>query len=131
MIKQVIVMRTDLGMNTGKMCAQAAHAAMLFILDESYDEDNNNRFTNEECEWLFPKVATEGWQFGEMKKIVLSVSSLEELNFLCKNASKAGLKVFKVHDKILATITCAAIGPADDVKIDQITGKLPILRSSN
>lgn len=32
-IKQVIVMRTDLSMRKGKMCAQAAHASMAFLTE--------------------------------------------------------------------------------------------------
>ena len=32
-VKQVIAVRDDLGMNRGKIAAQAAHASMLFLLD--------------------------------------------------------------------------------------------------
>ena len=34
MIKQVIVIRKNLNMRKGKMCAQAAHASMKVIIDD-------------------------------------------------------------------------------------------------
>ena len=42
--KQVIVMRTDLGMRKGKMIAQGAHAAMAVILDMKSTIDTVDNF---------------------------------------------------------------------------------------
>ncbi len=128
MIKQVILMRTDIGMNTGKMCAQAAHASMLFILDATYHVPECKNYNDKELEWMFGKTDIKDWKYGGMTKIVLAVSSLMELNDVCFKAEEAGLKVFTVHDKILDKITCAAIGPDEDCKIDNVTGSLFLLR---
>ena len=37
-VKQIIVIRKDLKMRKGKMCAQAAHASMKVLLDRTFQE---------------------------------------------------------------------------------------------
>lgn len=97
-MKQVILMRTDLGMSVGKMCAQAAHAVRI------------------------PKSPV----------VVLKVSSEEELKDFIQRAQLNGLGAHQVcdagHTEVPpGTMTCGCIGPADDKKIDKITGALPLL----
>jgi hypothetical protein len=48
-VKQVIAVRDDLGMNRGKIAAQAAHASMLFLLDGLRDRRS---WTAAESLWL-------------------------------------------------------------------------------
>ena len=55
-VKQLIIIRKDLGMNKGKLAAQAAHASMGALL-KAFEEDKNGRELNYENypdvkEWL-------------------------------------------------------------------------------
>lgn len=112
-MKQVILLRKDLKMPFGKACAQASHASVHAVLGSD---------KRKVSEWL-----DEGG-----KKVVLGVDSLEELREYHKKALKAKLVASMVKDAGLTffkkpTITCLAIGPDKDEKIDAITGKLKIL----
>lgn len=115
-IKQVIVVRKDLGMRKGKLAAQVAHASMQFILADS------NR-SPEEQEWLN----------GLFTKVVVSVNSEEELEQLIYQGREVGIKVFDIIDSGKtefngkATLTCAAFGPAKADELDPITGKLTLI----
>ncbi len=119
-MKQVIVIRKDLKMRRGKECAQAAHAAMAFLLSEGFDR--NDRHGDDANRWIH-----EG-----QTKICVSVDSLEELMTLHEQARKAGLRSHYITDagrtefNGVATITCLAIGPDWDKEVDAITGKLKL-----
>lgn len=111
--KQVILVRTDLKMSKGKLGAQIAHASVEATLKS---EDT--------------KVKT--WQKKGMKKIILKVSSLEDLFNYKKLAEDKKLKTALIKDAGKTefkepTITCLAIGPDDEEQIDKITGKLKAL----
>lgn len=123
MLKQVIVMRTDLGMRKGKMVVQGAHASLEFLRCRR----NGNQvlhLTAEQQEWL---------DSYEHKKVCLGVDSLQELEALNTAANAAGLESHVVVDFGFTefngehTVTCLAIGPDDPEKIDQITGHLKLL----
>ncbi|MEM0480598.1 MAG: peptidyl-tRNA hydrolase Pth2 [Candidatus Aenigmatarchaeota archaeon] len=112
-IKQVIVIRTDLKMGKGKLVAQACHASL-----EAYK--------------LAKKEIIEEWEKQGSKKVVLKVSSLEELLKIYENAKKENLPVALIRDAGKTqleegTITCLAIGPEYSEKIDKITGNLKLL----
>ncbi len=115
-IKQVIVVRKDIRMGTGKSCAQVAHASLAAaeIAMEDYRHDY--------MEWK---------QTGE-KKIVLSGESQEQLGRLFEDARTLNLPCYLVRDAGLTqlkpgTITALAIGPASEEKIDKITSHLKLL----
>ena len=127
MIKMVIAMRTDLGMNAGKMCAQAAHAAMIFMLPLT----EGLTPTEEQRDWLFGKTDIPGWDHGRMAKIVVAIPSGEELQAVFMQAEDAGLTARIIIDKTLQAPTCCAIGPHAAEAIDKITGALPLLRKSS
>ncbi|MBI4015099.1 MAG: peptidyl-tRNA hydrolase [Candidatus Aenigmarchaeota archaeon] len=110
MLKQAIVLRKDLKMGAGKASAQSAHASVAAFLKAS-----------EKDEWL-----SEG-----MKKVVLKVSSEQELRELFKEAKKAKLPATLIEDAGLTqlepgTATALGIGPADEKLIDKLTGKLKL-----
>ena len=113
MLKQTIVIRTDLKMGKGKVGSQCAHASLAaFLKAKKQDKE----------EWL-----KEG-----MKKVVLKVSSEKELIELCKIAKKEKLPCELISDAGLTQIrpgslTALGIGPADNEKINKITGKLKLL----
>ena len=112
-MKQAIIMRTDLKMGKGKLCSQSCHASIAAFLKS----DKKDR---------------EMWISKGMKKVVLKVSSEKELMSLYKLAKKEKLPCEIISDAgltqlELGTVTALGIGPADDKKIDKITGKLKLL----
>jgi PTH2 family peptidyl-tRNA hydrolase len=113
-MKLILVVRTDLGMGRGKLAAQVAHAAVAAALAAVDRADL--------IEWL-----NEG-----QPKVVLRVSSAEQLQDVADRARQASLPVEVICDAGrtqvgAGTLTCCAIGPADAQRIDAITGELSLL----
>ena len=125
MIKQVIIIRKDLNMRKGKMCAQAAHASMKVLLDMidlSSDGDHQLNLTSDMFEWLN----------GKFTKIVVGCDSEQELVKLYEKAVLAKLPCAIIEDSGATefkepTLTAVAIGAADSEDIDKITGELKLL----
>lgn len=112
-MKQVIVVRKDLKMGKGKICAQVAHASLEAFLRAREE-------------------ARERWLKESAKKVVVKVYSEEELLSIFKRAKEAGLPVSLIKDagrtQILpGTATAVGIGPEEDEKVDKITGHLKLL----
>jgi PTH2 family peptidyl-tRNA hydrolase len=112
-MKQSIILRTDLKMDKGKTAAQCAHASIASFL-KAKDVDRKK--------WL-----SEG-----MKKVILKVYNEKELINLYKLAKKEKLPCELIIDAGLTqikpgSITALGIGPANDKKMDKITGKLKLL----
>ena len=113
MYKQVIVVRKDLKLGKGKLAAHVAHAS-LGVLD-NVDEK-----------------ALLNWKITGAKKIVAKVKDLNELKEIEKKAKKEKLPTYLVKDAGLTqvkagTITCLAIGPVEEKKVDKVTRKLKLL----
>jgi peptidyl-tRNA hydrolase, PTH2 family len=118
-IKQVIVMRNDLNMRKGKMCAQAAHASIHALLDSVLYDVGPSKLM---VEWL-----TQG-----MTKICVRVDSEEQLLEVYQQAKAANLEVHLITDAGLTefkepTKTCLSIGPDRADKINKVTGDLKLL----
>ncbi|MBU5575209.1 MAG: peptidyl-tRNA hydrolase Pth2 [Candidatus Aenigmatarchaeota archaeon] len=112
-MKQVIVIRTDLKMGKGKLCSQAAHASLAAFLKSD-------------------KKKREKWINEGMKKVVVKVSSENEILILKKLAENKKIPSEIIIDKGLTqiepgTITALGLGPDEDEKIDEITGNLKLL----
>ena len=124
-IKQVIVMRHDLGMRRGKQIAQGAHASMSFLCHRLAEDRQltPQSFSEAELAWLE----------GSFAKVCCRVSSEEELLDIFNQAAQAGLVVHLITDSGKTefhgepTNTCLAIGPDDADRIDPITGHLQLL----
>ena len=115
-MKQVIVARVDLKMGKGKLAAQVAHAS-LSAAEISMSAHEN---------WY------DQWKQQGQPKIVVKVSSEEELMELFKKSKAARLPTSLIEDRGLTqlepgTVTCLGLGPAPDSEIDGITGKLKLL----
>ena len=111
--KQVIIVRKDLKMPAGKTAAQCSHASVESVLKSSKD-------------------IIEKWQLQGMPKIIAKVQNLRELLELKKAALRQKLVASLITDSGRTffkepTITCLAIGPDLEEKIDKITGHLKIL----
>lgn len=112
-MKQVIIVRKDLKMSLGKLASQSAHASVSAVLK------SNSLIINK-------------WKNQGMKKSVLKVSSLRELKKYQTKAKKLGLVNSLIKDSgrtffKKSTITCLAIGPDKEGKIDPITKNLKLL----
>lgn len=120
-VKQVILVRKDLKMRRGKEMAQVAHASMKVFFDR-----NNSEFTTSLRIPLTPDM--EEWVQGLFTKIVLYVSSEEDLLKAYELAQAAGIPTALITDAGLTefngvpTRTTCALGPAQASEIDKITG---------
>jgi len=111
-VKQVIAARTDIGMGTGKLAAQVAHASLNAY---EYADDR----------------AVRQWKDEGQTKVVVKVGSERELYELSEEAKRAGLPTGLISDAGRTqlepgTPTALAIGPAPDADVDQITGDLSL-----
>ncbi|WP_049981807.1 peptidyl-tRNA hydrolase Pth2 [Halolamina rubra] len=111
-MKQAIVARTDLGMGTGKLAAQVAHAS----LSAYEDADERTR---------------RAWKGEGQKKVVLKGSGEDQLFELADRAEREGLPNAVVRDAghtqlDPGTATTVAIGPGDDEIVDRVTGDLSL-----
>jgi peptidyl-tRNA hydrolase, PTH2 family len=112
-MKQVILVRKDLKLPPGKLAVQVAHAAVEAVLKSS-------------------KSKVDEWKSEGMMKVVLEVQDLDELKKFQQLAKSEKLVASIIADAGRTvvepgTITCLAIGPDDEEKIDKLTGKLKIL----
>lgn len=109
-MKQVLVMRADLGMSPGKLAAQAAHAAVKAVN-------------------IAPSEYVDEWDRKGCTKVVLEVWDEETLVKLYKIAVAAYLPAVLIADEGRTevkpgSITGLGIGPAPDGDINLITGTL-------
>jgi PTH2 family peptidyl-tRNA hydrolase len=112
-MKQVIIVNQELKLPKGKLAAQVAHGAVAAFLEASEE-------------------AQQAWLDEGMPKIVLSVPVLADLLLLKQNADTAGLPNCLIEDAGRTvipegTITCLGLGPAEDERIDTLTGQLKLL----
>lgn len=112
-MKQAIIIIKNLKMSAGKTAAQASHASVEATLKSD-------------------KEKVEEWKEEGMKKAVLKVENEQELLKLKKEAEKLKLVTALIKDAGRTffkkpTITCLAIGPDKEEKIDKVTGKLKML----
>ena len=108
--KQVILVRKDLRLPSGKMAAQACHASG-------------------EAAYQLSETDYEAWRSTGMAKVVLRVDSLEELLAIQKIGIATGITCALITDEGRTciepgTITCLGMGPADPAELDKIVGHL-------
>ncbi len=112
MLKQVILIRRDLGLSRGKIAAQACHASLEAY--ERSEEDQPNK--------------TRAWSEQGSKKIVLWVKDREELeeirNELPGEVPKAEIIDAGETEIEPGTKTALGIGPWEEKKLDKYTGHL-------
>lgn len=112
-MKQAILVRQDLKMQKGKLGSQVAHASVESVLK------SNDSKINE-------------WRSEGMKKIILRVKDEKELLEYKKLAEKEKLVTALIRDAGLTffkkpTLTCLAIGPDKEEKINKITKNLKLI----
>jgi len=143
--KQVIVIRKDLNMRTGKAIAQGSHASMAFLTKNgrmgqhveygaSYDGDYREYgFINKHSTLDEHYEEINHWLNHSFRKIVCYVESEQELIDLHESALAEGLMSHLVEDNGLTefngvkTKTAIAIGPAYDYMFEGLTDGLKLL----
>lgn len=115
MYKQVIVIRTDLGMGKGKLAAQASHAAVAALLATQ----------KKHKDWV------DAWLLEGQKKVVLKTDSEDELRDLLRQTkSRFSAKLITDAGRTQlepGTVTCIGIGPAPEGDLDKIISRFKLL----
>jgi PTH2 family peptidyl-tRNA hydrolase len=114
--KQVIAVRTDLGMSKGKLAAQVAHGAV--------SATERARVTKQDI-WR-------SWLREGQKKIIVKVTSEDEILNLRRLAVNSDIPQAIIRDAGMTelppgTMTVIGIGPGKSEDIDKITGDLKLL----
>lgn len=122
--KMVLCVRTDLGMSTGKMCSQSAHAAVDLVLTTR--KRSKQKTGKDTGIWM------QQWLSEGMPKIALACPTLEKLHELSAAAEQLGLPTAIIADAGLTEVrsgteTVLGIGPAPKSIVDQVTGQLKLL----
>ncbi len=113
-MKQIIVLRRDLGMRRGKEISQGAHASMKVVLENLEHPD------------------VKAWLAGPFAKIVVVCDSEQDLLDLVAAANASGIITSLIQDagrtefKGVPTLTAAALGPAEADRLNPITGHLKL-----
>lgn len=111
--KQAIVVRQDLGMSTGKMIAQACHASL-----KAYKKSDSEEVAE--------------WEAEGSRKVILSPEQ-ENIEDIFNQAKRNKIPTALVKDAGLTEVepgtkTAVGIGPAEESKIDNITGHLKLVK---
>lgn len=113
--KQVIIVRNDLKMSKGKLCAQCGHAVIeSFLKAKKKTPDAVEEWLNEGQEKIVLKVDSEKELlelFEKMKKLFPSS--------LIRDAGRTELQA--------GTKTCVGAGPAKEIELDKFTAGLKLL----
>ncbi len=123
--KQSIIIRKDLNMRRGKMCAQASHASMKVFFDRMKKSENGYicDFTQE----------MEEWKNGAFTKIVLGCDSIDDIYDLQDKANSLNVPNAVIIDNGttefggVPTVTCIAIGPCKAEIVENLTSKYSLL----
>ncbi|KKN08509.1 hypothetical protein LCGC14_1055990 [marine sediment metagenome] len=114
--KQVILIRTDLKMSTGKKCAQSCHASL--------SASDLVRVRN--------KAVWKNWKNSGQKKVVLKLKNIDQFNEIVKKLESQKFPFSIINDAGLTqlppgTTTALGIGPMLSKEVDKITGDLQLL----
>ena len=130
-LRQMLIVRHDLGMRRGKMAAQVAHASLAVLTQGPGAAIRES--TAEGPALVVPlDEDLHAWLTGRFKKICVYVKSEAELLALHQLARDAGMRCALIQDSGLTefagvpTYTVLAIGPHPKVKLDPITADLPL-----
>ena len=115
-VEMVLVVNTELGMGKGKVAAQCGHAAVACFKAALVEEPQ--------------LVAT--WERTGQTKVVVRGGGEESLLAVSKAGRQAGMVVAEVRDagrsQVKAgSLTVIGLGPANNLLIDKVAGKLKLL----
>lgn len=128
LLKQVILIRRDLRLKRAELAALASKASTKFLLDNDISDRGDVlkvELTKQEAEWLS----------GSATRIILGVPSESSLKDVMLRAELLGLACYSVSEskpeeddsENFEEMLCAAIGPDESERIDEITGNLKLI----
>ena len=115
-----LVLRADLGMGKGKLCAQASHGALAAYRAAQASGDAARL------------AALAAWERSGQAKVVLRAEGEAQLLALRQACDERGLPCALIRDAgrtqvPCGAVTCLAIGPAPAEAISEVTGELRLL----
>ena len=118
-LKQVYIVRCDLGMGKGKLAAQCCHAAVKAFRELSTQGTEAMKMVN-------------GWERQGSRKIVVKANTEEELMEIIAKAKQKGLYASTIRDAGKTQIpagstTVGVIGPGNEEDVDEVSGHLKLL----
>lgn len=118
--KMVLIVRSDLKMNSGKIAAQCAHAATT-LYDSAINKSTDHSV-----------LLLKTWFKTGQPKIVLKIDCEENMRSLFDDAKISGLNACLIYDAgktqiKSGTLTVLGIGPNKSEDIDKITANLKLL----
>lgn len=129
--RQILVVRRDLKMRTGKCAAQASHASMGAVTRGP--GAHIKTLENGERQLVVPlDEDLHAWLTGRFKKVCVYVTSEAELLALHERAHAQGMRCALIQDSGLTefggvpTYTVLSIGPHPKARLDPLTGHLPL-----
>lgn len=134
--RQIIVIRKDLNMPSGKLAAQVSHASLGCILKLANKENTEETFSlnlqlNQKNK---SDKAVIDWLNFRFTKVVLYVKSEEKLVEIYEKAKLKGLNTVIIEDAGftcfdgVVTKTCIGIGPCYKEDLIGVTEKLQLLK---
>jgi peptidyl-tRNA hydrolase len=127
-LKQVILVRRDLKLKRASAAALVAKVSAEFLFENDESDVDDKLEVN-----LSPHEVS--WLRSGSTRIVLGVSSESTLRNLLFRAEVLGIQSYALEGPIpesldkdgVSEIICAALGPDESDKIDEITGNLKLL----
>lgn len=130
-LKQMFLVNTDLKMGCGKMCAQVAHAEVLYMenvmIDYADIEKPDSVFYSQYEQWKDSSVKP----IGTMKKVVLKATE-QQMHDISYILYKENINYYRVWDLgntqvKKGSFTCFCTEPVEEKIADEIFGHLKLL----
>jgi len=136
--KQVIVIRKDLNMSSGKLAAQVSHASIAPITKKMIKTEEKSKTIyklelNKKDDF---DLAMELWLSNRFTKVVVYVKSEQALLNVYNKAKEKGLPCALIQDAGFTefngepTYTCVGIGPCFPKYFEGITNKLRLFQGN-
>lgn len=111
-LKQLIILREDLGISRGKEISQACHASL-----GAYRKTDSKTVSEWESSGARKIVVSSGDE--ELEDLYARIKSKDIPAYLVKDAGKTEIEP--------GTVTALGVGPVEESKIDSITGELKLI----
>ena len=132
-VKQVIVVRRDLNMTTGKSISPGCHASLSFLTKPFHVFGFGGVWVYYNLIRTLLSKPVRSWIENGFTKICLAADTEDQIYLIAAHAKHLGIECNVIKDsgktefKGKPTVTCLALGPDYSDRIDVITGNLKLL----